>query len=182
MDRFAISTEEGKLPWEYVAHRLYSSDHYNPHNGRNCVRTIRLASKDVGDYLDTPKVRLNKKSGLLEADDENDNRPRGELWCKSILSATNPIEQIANEISKQNRLGALILAPDLVEGFLAIRTITQQNAGHTNERSFCEKSGVELHRLGSSAPDWLLDLSEEFIISSYVKRWKTEILAFVSVS
>ena len=100
---------------------------------------IRLETKDAHDRLDTPKVRLSKKSGLLEADGENDNRSRGELWREAILSATNHIEQIANEISKQNRLGDLVHVPDLVAGLLSIRAINQQNADHPSEIFFLLK-------------------------------------------
>ena len=79
------------------------------------MRTIRLATKDVEDHLDTPRVRLNKKSGLLDADGENVNRSRGEMWRISIPPATNHIENI----DKQNMLGALVRVPDLVAGFFA---------------------------------------------------------------
>ena len=139
MDRFTINTKEGELHREYVVQRLYSSENFDPHNGKTCVRAARLATKDVNDHIESLKVRQNRKTSLLEADDDNENRAMGELRRTSILSATIPLGKIANEIGKQNKVAALTHVPELLEGILSIRPINEKHLEQSTEKVFCEK-------------------------------------------
>ena len=100
MDRFTIKTQEGELPREYIARRLYSCESYDPNNGKTSTRLIRLATKDVTDHLEQVKVRENKKTGRPEADDDNSNRSREQLWCAALLAVLKPLENVSQEISK----------------------------------------------------------------------------------
>ena len=176
MDKFTIATKDGELPREYVVRGLYQSPSYDPNNGKVCSRVAKLAHKDVSDYLESVKVKQNKKTGRLEADDENRNRPRDEMWCEALVSATGPLEKIASEIAKSNHLGALVHLPSLVDGFVNIRHTQARILGEEGIEQLvvdkCEKSGREKNRLGQNPPAWLLELCQDYVITNYTKLFE----------
>ena len=120
MDRPSVNAAGGDIPREYVVRRLYNCPSYDPFSGSACRRITRLALEDVNDHIETLKVRENRKTGRLEADDANLRRARDLLWCNSLLAALTPLEAISTEISKSNQHAAAIHAPSLVQGFLNI--------------------------------------------------------------
>ena len=111
---------------EYVVRNLFTCPPFGPYNGKSRGRKVRLAIKDIADRKDSARVGENKKTGRLEPDDTNKNRPKEELWRDALLPAVITIEKISIEIAKRNQIGALVHAPDLVGGRLSIRKTKAQ--------------------------------------------------------
>ena len=91
--------------------------------------------------------------------------PWGELWRIAIQSATIPSGKIATEIGKRNKVAALTHVPELREGLLAIRSISEKHMGQEKEKVSSEKTNSELLRLGDVVHGWLLGICEEFSLS-----------------
>ena len=184
MDRFTAGTQEGELPREYIVRKLYTYNALDPSNAKDCKRVTRLAKKDVSDYQDSVRVKENKKTGRLEADDDNDDRARDLLWCDALLSALNPLEDICNELMRSNSLGAISHVPLLVEGFLNIRQNHAQFLGEIPESPKCQETGRDIQRLGETVPSWLADLCQEYVLTAFTKSFEAgnHALAFSKIN
>ena len=168
MDRFAINSQEGDLPREYVVRNLYTCPSYDPYTGRACSRKISLAHKDVSDYRATAKVKENRETGRLEVSDVNENRSRGELRCDSILAVTGPLENSLRDWENNTR-GAMTHVPQLINGFLSIRQTHAQIKQETMCIERCPVTRKDIRRLGENPQSWLMDLCEEYVIQSFAQ-------------
>ena len=93
------------------------------------------------------------------------------LWRGSLLSALGPLEKICAEMMKNNKLDALLHVPQLVQCFLNIRQNHAQVLGETLSYDRCEKTMRGITRLGRNVPGWMMDLSGEYVLTSFSKSF-----------
>ena len=150
-----------------MVRNLFTCSPFDPYNGKSCGRKVRLDIKDISDHKDSLRVRENKKTGRLEAEDTNKNRSKDELWRDALLSAVTPLEKVSIELSKGNQIGALVHVPDLVDGFLNIRKTKAQISNEPMHVERCLVTNEQIQLMGAKPPTWILNLCEEYILSSY---------------
>ena len=63
-----------------------------PPDAKDCRISARISIKDVEGFKESVAFKENRKTGRLDADDDNDGSARDHIWSDALLSDLKPLE------------------------------------------------------------------------------------------